>query len=68
MSDQNKENILYGGPEPQLIDNDFRSLGELLLKKLSTRGDNVMYVSMVKIYSKFDRFCSNLIFHNSIVD
>lgn len=49
MSDQNKENVLYGGPEPQIIDENFKSLGELLLKKLSTRGDDVMYVS---IYSE----------------
>lgn len=45
MSDQNEENILYGGPEPQTIDVDFKSLGELLLKKLSIRGDDLIYVS-----------------------
>lgn len=47
MSDQNKEYILYGGPEPQLIDDNIESLGELLLKKLSVRGDDLMYVSIV---------------------
>lgn len=46
MSDQNEENVLYGGPEPQSIDTDFKSLGELLLKKLSIRGDDLMYVSI----------------------
>lgn len=45
MSEQSEENILYGGLEPQLIDTDFKSLGELLLKKLSTRGDDLIYVS-----------------------
>lgn len=45
MSYQNEENILYGGPEPQLIDINFKSLGELLLKKLSIHGDDLIYVS-----------------------
>lgn len=47
MSNQNEANILYGGPEPQSIDVDFKSLGELLMKKLSVNGDDLIYVSTV---------------------
>lgn len=46
MSDKNEENILYGGPEPPLIDDESQSLGEVLLKKLQTINPNdVMFVS-----------------------
>lgn len=45
MSDE--ENVLYGGPEPQITDIEFKSLGELLLKKLSGHGDELIYVSTV---------------------
>lgn len=46
MGDDNDKNILYGGPEPPLIDDDSKSLGEVILKKLNSNGDSVMFVSM----------------------
>lgn len=39
------KNILYGGPEPPLIDDESKSFGEVILKKLATHGNNVMFVS-----------------------
>lgn len=45
MSVKNEENILYGGPEPPLIDDESKSLGEVLLKKLTINPDEVMFVS-----------------------
>lgn len=46
MSDKNEENILYGGPEPPIIDDESQSLGEVLLKKLTINANDVMFVSM----------------------
>lgn len=46
MSDNNGENILYGGPEPPLIDEESKSLGEVILKKLAVNGNDVMFVSI----------------------
>lgn len=46
MGDDNDKNILYGGPEPPLIDEDSKSLGEVILKKLNINGDSVMFVSI----------------------
>lgn len=40
-------NILYGGPEPQLIDAESKSLGEVFLKKLSSKGSDVIFVSIL---------------------
>lgn len=40
------KNILYGGPEPPLIDDESKSFGEVILKKLATHGNNVMFVSV----------------------
>lgn len=44
MSGSNMENILYGGPEPPSIDNQSKSLGEIVLKKLADDVDDVMFV------------------------
>lgn len=46
MSDNSEKNILYGGPEPPLIDAEAKSLGEVILKKLSANGDDVIFVSI----------------------
>lgn len=46
MSDKNDKNILYGGPEPPLIDDESKSLGEVLLKKLTVSPNDVMFVSI----------------------
>lgn len=58
MNDQNKDNILYGGPVPSSNNDDFKSLGEMVLEKLKIRGDDLMYVSrqrllelLLKLYS-----------------
>lgn len=48
MSDKNDENILYGGVEPPLIDDESKSLGEVLLKKLTVSSNDVMFVSIQK--------------------
>lgn len=59
MSDQNEENILYGGPAPESIDVNFKSLGELLLKKLSIDGDDLIYVSKRYLFKQnriFEQF------------
>lgn len=45
MAAEMGKNILYGGPEPPLIDDESKSFGEVILKKLSTHGNNVMFVS-----------------------
>lgn len=45
MSDKNEENILYGGPDPPLIDDESQSLGEVLLKKLTINANDIMFVS-----------------------
>lgn len=42
-----EKNILYGGPEPQLIDAQSKSLGDVILKKLSTNGSNLVFVSFL---------------------
>lgn len=42
-----EKNILYGGPEPQLIDAESNSLGDVILKKLSSNGSDVIFVSFV---------------------
>lgn len=54
MSNQNEANILYGGPEPQSIGVNFESLGELLMKKLSVNGDDLMYVSTIIHWNYYD--------------
>lgn len=41
----NEKNILYGGPEPPLIDEESKSLGEVILKRLALDGGDVMFVS-----------------------
>lgn len=45
MGKDNEKNILYGGPEPELIDAEAKSLGEVILKKLAANGNDVMFVS-----------------------
>lgn len=45
MGDDNEKNILYGGPDPPMIDNDAKSLGEVILKKLAVNGNDVIFVS-----------------------
>lgn len=42
----NEEHILYGGPDPPLIDEDSNSLGEVILKKLTVNGNDAMFVSI----------------------
>lgn len=42
----NEEHILYGGPDPPLIDEDSNSLGEVILKKLAVNGNDAMFVSI----------------------
>lgn len=49
MGDDNDKNILYGGPEPPLIDEDSKSLGEVILKKLNINGDSVIFVSIYEV-------------------
>lgn len=44
MSD-NEKNILYGGPEPPLIDDESKSLGEVILKRLAVNDNDVIFVS-----------------------
>lgn len=44
MSDKNDKNILYGGPEPPLIDDESKSLGEVLLRKLTVNPNDVMFI------------------------
>lgn len=39
-----EKNILYGGPDPELIDAESKSLGEVILKKLSSNGSDVIFV------------------------
>lgn len=46
MSNKNEENILYGGPDPPLIDDESQSLGDVLLKKLTINPNDVMFVSI----------------------
>lgn len=48
MGDDNEKNILYGGPEPSLIDEESKSLGEVILKKLAINGNDVIFVSEKK--------------------
>lgn len=43
-----EKNILYGGPDPPLIDEEAKSLGEVILKKLRDDADDVMFVSVDK--------------------
>lgn len=45
MGDDNEKNILYGGPDPPLIDPEARSLGEVILKKLTVNENDVIFVS-----------------------
>lgn len=45
MGDDNEKNILYGGPDPPLIDPEARSLGEVILKKLAVNENDVIFVS-----------------------
>lgn len=40
------KNILYGGPDAPVIDTESRSFGEVILKKLTAHGNNVMFVSI----------------------
>lgn len=46
MGDDNAKNILYGGPEPELIDAEAKSFGEVILKKLTVNENNVIFVSI----------------------
>lgn len=47
MSDNKEKNILSGGPDPPLIDNKSKSLGGVILKKLTVNGNDVMFVSKI---------------------
>lgn len=46
MAAEAGKNILYGGPEPPIIDDESRSFGEVILKKLATHGKKTMFVSI----------------------
>lgn len=49
MNEYQDKNILYGGPLPPLIDDESRSLGEIVLKQLANKenqNDVIMFVSM----------------------
>lgn len=50
MSETKEENVLYGGPNPPLIDTESKSLGEIILKKLTENGDNVIVVSETTVF------------------
>lgn len=52
MSRDDEKNILYGGPEPELIDKSSKSLGEAILRKLTENGDDIMFVSQLLPYCK----------------
>lgn len=41
---------LYGGPEPDNMHEDCSSLGELIIKRLTTFGDKVVLVSKINIF------------------
>lgn len=41
------KNILYGGPDVDLIDNTSKSLGEVILQKLAENGNEPMFVSIL---------------------
>lgn len=43
MSDE--ANILYGGPEPPIIDDQSKSFGEVILKRLQSHNETVSFVS-----------------------
>lgn len=62
MNAKNGENILYGGPEPPLIDDESQSLGEVLLKKLTIHPNDVMFVSNSH---KFQNY-ANLVFRLNV--
>lgn len=53
MASDGEKNILYGGPEPPLIDNESKSLGEVILKKLACNGDDVVFVGFLWIVAFF---------------
>lgn len=48
MDEINDKNILYGGPPPSSIDDQSRSLGEIVLKQLAKQENQnqVMFVSI----------------------
>lgn len=52
MSADNEKNILYGGPEPALIDGEAKSFGEVILRKLAVNGNDVMFVSIKKLFER----------------
>lgn len=41
----NEKYVLYGGPEPPLIEPTSKSLGETILKKFNEHGDSNVFVS-----------------------
>lgn len=56
MGEDNKKNILYGGPEPELIDAEAKSLGEVILKKLAANGNDVIFVSISRMWMFFEEY------------
>lgn len=59
---QQDPHILYGGPEPELIDSTSRSLGEVILKKLAENGTDPMFVSILLGFHLRRVIISRLIF------
>lgn len=38
------ENILFGGPEPPIIDDESKSFGEVILKRLKSHSETILFV------------------------
>lgn len=45
MSGTVEENVLFGGPDPDNIDDGTRSLGEFILHRISQYGNSICHVS-----------------------
>lgn len=44
-----EENILYGGPDPPMVDETAKSLGECILNKLTEYQERVLFVSILAL-------------------
>lgn len=53
MAAQTEEQyIFYGGSTDESVEDGCRSLGELILKRMRTNGDDVAFVSVVQSHGK----------------
>lgn len=59
------KNILYGGPDVDLIDNTSKSLGEVILQKLAENGNEPMFVSILTQFKQ--KVWTNALFIYSFV-